>query len=147
MLMLALVAWGLLLHRRGRLLQADAYLHAATWGAPLGFIAVLAGWTTTEVGRQPWVIYGHLRTAQGVTPSLTAADVALSLAGYMLCYLVIFGGGLTLLLRLARGGPGGHNVEEPEFTPHERPARPLSAAGESDEAGHPPHPRGGPDAA
>ncbi len=147
MLMLALVVWGLVLHRRGRLLQADAYLSAATWGAPLGFIAVLAGWTTTEVGRQPWVIYGHLRTAQGVTPSLTAADVGLSLAGYMLCYLVIFGGGLTLLLRLARGGPGGHNVEEPEFTPHERPARPLSAAGESDEPDHPPHPRGGTDAA
>ncbi|CAH0444561.1 hypothetical protein LMG10661_00986 [Ralstonia syzygii subsp. syzygii] len=147
MLMLALVVWGLVLHRRGRLLQADAYLSAATWGAPLGFIAVLAGWTTTEVGRQPWVIYGHLRTAQGVTPSLTAADVGLSLAGYMLCYLVIFGCGLTLLLRLARGGPGGHNVEEPEFTPHERPASPLSAAGESYEAGHPPHPRGGTDAA
>ncbi|WP_425220067.1 cytochrome ubiquinol oxidase subunit I [Ralstonia solanacearum] len=147
MLMLALVVWGLVLHRRGRLLQADTYLHAATWGAPLGFIAVLAGWTTAEVGRQPWVIYGHLRTAQGVTPSLTAADVGLSLAGYMLCYLVIFGGGLTILLRLARGGPGGHNVEEPEFMAHERPARPLSAAGESDEPGHPPHPRGGADAA
>ena len=46
---------------------------------PLGFIAVLAGWITTEVGRQPWTVYGLLRTADAVTPSLTGSDVLLSL--------------------------------------------------------------------
>ena len=45
------------------------------WAAPLGFVAVLAGWTVTEVGRQPWTVYGLLRTAQSVTPSLTGVDV------------------------------------------------------------------------
>ncbi len=49
--------------------------------ASLGFIAVLAGWVTTEVGRQPWVVYGLLRTRDAVTPSLVASDVAISLPG------------------------------------------------------------------
>ena len=55
--------------------------------APLGFIAVMAGWTTTEVGRQPWTVYGLMRTAQSVTPSLTGVDVLVSLAGYIAVYL------------------------------------------------------------
>ena len=55
----------------------------AKWPAPLGFVAVLAGWTTTEVGRQPWTVYGLLRTADSVSPSLTGGDVAALAAGYM----------------------------------------------------------------
>ena len=59
--------------------------------APLGFVAVLAGWITTEVGRQPWTVYGLLRTAHSVSPSLTGCDVLLSLIGYVVVYLIISG--------------------------------------------------------
>jgi cytochrome d ubiquinol oxidase subunit I len=67
---------------------------------------VIAGWCVTEVGRQPWTVYGLLRTAQSVSPSLTTHDVAISLAGYMLVYLVIYPSGLLLMLRIVREGLG-----------------------------------------
>ena len=73
--------------------------------APLGFVAVLAGWITTEVGRQPWTVYGLLRTADSVSPSLTGTDVLISLAGYILAYLIIFPAGLLIMARLVRRGP------------------------------------------
>ena len=50
---------------------------------PIGFVAVIAGWLVTEVGRQPWTVYGVLRTAQSVSPSLTGSDVLISLLAYM----------------------------------------------------------------
>ena len=74
------------------------------WATPLGFIAVVAGWTTTEVGRQPWTVYGVMRTAQSVTPSLTGFDVLLSLAGYIAVYCIMFPAGLWFVLRIVRGG-------------------------------------------
>jgi cytochrome d ubiquinol oxidase subunit I len=135
--MLAVVAWGAWSWWRGRLLESRGWLRAASWMLPSGFVAVLAGWTVTEVGRQPWVVYGVLRTADAVTPSLTGQDVALSLAGYVLAYLVIFGGGFVLLRRMVRAGPvpatvaaGGAqgHVKGDAGTLDERPMRPLSAA-------------------
>ena len=66
--------------------------------APLGFVAVLAGWTTTEVGRQPWTVYGLMRTADSVTPSLTGSDVLISLLGYMAVYLIIFPAGIMFMV-------------------------------------------------
>ena len=56
-------------------------------------------------GRQPWTVYGLLRTAQSVSPSLTSYDVAISLAGYMIVYLLIYPWGLLLMLRIVRRGP------------------------------------------
>src|SRR5882757_4522339 len=79
LLMLALVAAGLWLRLRGRLYDSGWFLRALMWSTPLGFIAVVAGWTTTEVGRQPWTVYGVMRTAHSVTPSLTGIDVLVSL--------------------------------------------------------------------
>ena len=64
LLMVAIVATGLLLMARGRLDQTRWYLRLCQFAACLGFIAVIAGWTTTEVGRQPWTIYGLMRTAE-----------------------------------------------------------------------------------
>jgi cytochrome bd ubiquinol oxidase subunit II len=72
--------------------------------APIGFVAVIAGWCVTEVGRQPWTVYGLLRTAASVSPSLTSSDVALSLLGYVAVYLLIYPTGLILMLRLIRKG-------------------------------------------
>jgi cytochrome d ubiquinol oxidase subunit I len=104
LVMLALVALGLLL--RDRLYASPGLLRLYTWTGGIGFVAVLAGWTTTEVGRQPWTVYGLLRTGQSVTPSLTGLDVLISLAVYVLVYLFIYPSGLWLMARLIKAGPG-----------------------------------------
>jgi cytochrome bd ubiquinol oxidase subunit I len=105
-LMLGLVLLGGWLRWRGRLYDTPLFLRLAQFAAPLGFVAVIAGWCVTEVGRQPWTVYGLLRTAHSVSPSLTIYDVAISLAGYMLVYLLIYPWGVLLMLRIVRKGPG-----------------------------------------
>jgi cytochrome d ubiquinol oxidase subunit I len=130
-LMAGVVALGLWQAWRGRLYRSPAFLRAAQLSGPLGFLAVLAGWAVTEVGRQPWVVYGHLLTADAVSPSLAAAHVATSLAVYIVAYIVIFGGGLLLLRRLVRQGPDLATAPEAQpggQAPPQRPRRPLSAA-------------------
>ena len=72
---------------------------------PTGFIAVLAGWYTAEVGRQPWVVWGLLRTADAVTPSLTTNTVLFSLASYMLVYAFFIGFGTYYIFKLLLQGP------------------------------------------
>jgi cytochrome d ubiquinol oxidase subunit I len=126
MLMLFVVVVGLILWKRGKLFNTNWYLRLCTWTGGVGFIAVLAGWTTTEVGRQPWVVYGLMRTEHAVTPTLTGTDVALSLTAYVLSYLVIFGCGLILLRRLVRIGPEAAEKSE-QFDSMAHPKRPLSA--------------------
>jgi cytochrome d ubiquinol oxidase subunit I len=120
--MLALVATGLWFRLRRRLYDNGLFLKALMWSAPLGFIAVVAGWTTTETGRQPWTVYGVMRTAQSVTPSLTGIDVLISLLGYLVVYCIMFPTGLWFVLRIVRGG-----VTAEEATPIEagRPAAPV----------------------
>ncbi len=93
-----------LLRRGGALYRSASFLRLCQWTAPLGFVAVIAGWTTTEVGRQPWTVYGLLRTAKSVTPSLTGADVAISLALYVLVYLIMYGAGLAFMAGIVRQG-------------------------------------------
>jgi cytochrome d ubiquinol oxidase subunit I len=119
--MLAMVAVGLWLRLSGRLFGAAWFHLLCIWTGPLGFLAVIAGWLTTEVGRQPWTVYGLLRTAQSVSPSLTAADVILSLLGYMVVYLIIYPTGILLMARFARRG-----VEEGEVVPEVAGGRPRS---------------------
>ncbi len=104
-LMLALVALSWWLRWRGQLYDSPWFLRLCQWMAPAGFLAVIAGWVTTEVGHQPWVVYGLLRTADAVSPSLTSGDVAVSLAGYVVVYLVMYPFGLVLMARMVRGGP------------------------------------------
>jgi cytochrome bd ubiquinol oxidase subunit I len=104
-LMLLLVATSWWLRFRGRLFESPLFLKACLVMAPSGFIAVLAGWTTTEVGRQPWTVYGFLRTADSVSPSLTGADVLMSLLFYMAVYLLIFPAGALVMARIISNGP------------------------------------------
>jgi cytochrome d ubiquinol oxidase subunit I len=122
LLMLALVAVGLGLRLRRKLYNTNWFLRALMWATPLGFIGVVAGWTTTETGRQPWTVYGVMRTAQSVTPSLTGFDVLLSLAGYIAVYCIMFPTGLWFVLRIVRAG-----VSAEEATPIEagRPSAPV----------------------
>jgi cytochrome d ubiquinol oxidase subunit I len=103
--MLGMVGIGLLLLARRRLFASFWYLRLCQWVAPLGFIAALAGWTTTEIGRQPWTVYGLMRTADSMSPSLTGADVLLSLVAYMAVYLVMYPTGLWVMARIVRDGP------------------------------------------
>jgi cytochrome d ubiquinol oxidase subunit I len=105
MLMLAVVVAGLVLMARGRLDQARWYLRLCQIATSLGFAAVIAGWTTTEVGRQPWTVYGLMRTADSVSPSLTGSDVLVSLLLYVAVYLVIYPVGLSVMLRFVWRGP------------------------------------------
>jgi cytochrome d ubiquinol oxidase subunit I len=125
-LMLGLVLLGGWLRWRGRLYDTPLFLRLAQLTAPLGFVAVVAGWCVTEVGRQPWTVYGLLRTAQSVSPSLTGYDVALSLAGYMLVYLLIYPSGVLLMLRVVRQGPG-HIAEQAPTIEAGRPQAPVLA--------------------
>jgi cytochrome bd ubiquinol oxidase subunit I len=127
LLMLATAYWGLWLRWRDRLFTTRAYHNACIVMLPAGFVAVIAGWTVTEVGRQPWVVYGLMRTRDAVSPSLTGSDVLISIALYILVYLVVFGAGIFYMVRLARAGPPERvDLREPNFD--ERPARPLSGA-------------------
>jgi cytochrome d ubiquinol oxidase subunit I len=125
--MLAVVAWGAWLRLRGRLFISPAYLFVCNFMAPAGFVAVVAGWTVTEVGRQPWVVFGLLRTRDAISPSITGTDVLLSLIMYIAVYAVIFSAGLFYLFRMARVGPPTE-LEARDAKLSERPARPLSAA-------------------
>jgi cytochrome d ubiquinol oxidase subunit I len=125
LLMLAISWFGLLLRWRGRLERARWFLWAAFLGFPSGFVAVLTGWFTAEVGRQPWVVYGLLRTADAVTPSLTGRDVLISLTGYVLVYTVLMGFGLRYVYKLLRAGP----APSPPLPQGATPKRPMALAG------------------
>ncbi len=105
--MLAIAWFGLWLRWRGRLETTRWFLWAAFLAFPSGFVAVLAGWFTAEVGRQPWIVYGLLRTRDAVTPSLQTGDVAFSLLAYIAVYLVIYAFGFYYVYRLLRDGPAG----------------------------------------
>jgi cytochrome d ubiquinol oxidase subunit I len=104
-LMLALVAASWWLRYIGRLFDSALFLRACIAMTPLGFVAVLAGWTTTEVGRQPWTVYGLMRTVDSVPPSLTGAAALATLLAYMAVYLVIFPSGFYVMARLIHKGP------------------------------------------
>jgi cytochrome d ubiquinol oxidase subunit I len=112
-LMLFVAVAGQWLRRGGRLYRSAWFLTLCQWTAPLGFVAVIAGWTTTEVGRQPWTVYGLLRTAKSVTPSLTGADVAISLTLYVLVYLIMYGAGLAFIAGIVRHGVAQADAEPP----------------------------------
>ncbi|HZS83936.1 MAG TPA: cytochrome ubiquinol oxidase subunit I [Stellaceae bacterium] len=132
LLMLALIAasWWLRLH--DRLFAAGWFLRCCELASPLGFIAVLAGWVTTEVGRQPWTVYGLMRTAASVSPSLTGADVLASFIGYGVVYLVMFSAGLFFMARLVRQGPAetGEGEAPIESGRPDRPVRALPSEAE-----------------
>ncbi len=126
LLMLALVAASWWLRARGRLFTAGWFLRCCEISAPSGFIAVLAGWTTTEVGRQPWTVYGLMRTADSVSPSLTGSDVLISLIGYGVVYLIMFPAGGALMAGMVRRGPT-EDAGAPDLIGSGRPPQPVRA--------------------
>ena len=104
LLMLVLGLWGGWTRFRGRLYDAHLLHRATVVMGPAGFVAVVCGWITTEVGRQPWTVYGMLRTADSVSPVGVSA-VAISLVVFIVVYFAIFGAGTYYILRLAGRRP------------------------------------------
>ncbi|MDQ0304261.1 cytochrome ubiquinol oxidase subunit I [Ancylobacter polymorphus] len=104
MVLLGTAMTGLVLRLRHRLFETRWFLGLAMATTPLGFIAVIAGWTVTEAGRQPWVIYGQLRTADAVAP-VSAGAVGASLIGFFLLYNVLMLTFLWFAGRAAIAGP------------------------------------------
>ncbi|MGN6790447.1 MAG: cytochrome ubiquinol oxidase subunit I [Rhodanobacteraceae bacterium] len=104
--LMVLVAWyGLWRWRRGTAFISRAYLRSWIWMMPSGFVALIAGWWVAEVGRQPWVVYGLLRTADAVSPNVTGGSVLASLIVYVAVYVALFGFVGWYLLKMLRVGP------------------------------------------
>ena len=102
--MLGIGAWSLLARVRGRLYEWTVLHRAALVMAPSGLIAVLAGWVTTEVGRQPFTVYGFLRTSDSAAP-LDSAAVGASLMAFIVVYFAVFGAGTYYIMRLMNRAP------------------------------------------
>jgi len=104
LLMILLGLTGAVLWFRKRLFDTAWFHRFCVAMGPAGFIAVLAGWMVTEVGRQPWVVYGVLRTRDAVSPVI-ASQVATSLTAYVVVYAIVFTAGALFILRLIGEGP------------------------------------------
>ncbi len=102
--MVGMGLWAVYLRWRGKLYNANLLHMAAMAMGPMGFLAVLAGWVTTEVGRQPWTVYGLLRTVDSVGP-LEASAVGSSLVAFVLVYFTLFGSGTFYIMRLMNQTP------------------------------------------
>jgi cytochrome d ubiquinol oxidase subunit I len=111
--MIGLGAWGVWLYwRNGGPEKSKLFLWACVAMGPAGFVAVIAGWIVAEVGRQPYVIYGVLRTAEAASP-VSAGQVSVSLLAFMAIYAVVFSVGALYILRLIGAGPnavGGEDI-------------------------------------
>lgn len=128
LLMIGLGLWGAWLVWRRRLTENRLFLRFAVLMGPAGFVAVIAGWVVTEVGRQPWVVQGLVRTADAVSP-VTAGSVATSLLIYITVYAIVFVAGAIYILRLLREGPVA-GAAEPRPEGQRAPGTPLAAAPE-----------------
>jgi cytochrome d ubiquinol oxidase subunit I len=128
LIMLALGFIGSYLSFTRRISRYRLFLWATFFSFPLPFIATWTGWFTAEVGRQPWAVYGLLRTADAMTPFLTTRTAAISLVIFALVYTFIFSFGIFYIYRLMRTG-----LVPPMVTPAFAavPNRPLSLAGDS----------------
>jgi len=130
-LIMVAISWGgNFLRLLGRLETTRWFLWATFLSFPTGFIAVLTGWYTAEVGRQPWVVYGLLRTRDAVTPSLRTSDVIFSLSGYVLVYAALVCFGTYYIYKLLHEGP----TRDAEAIPNATASRPLAFADDADSA-------------
>jgi cytochrome d ubiquinol oxidase subunit I len=113
---------------RRRLYTTRWFLRLSTFMIPSGFIAVLMGWVTAEVGRQPYVVYGLMRTADATSPAVPGGSVATSLALFFIVYGVVFTAGTYYIVRLLQRGPEDIPLHGEQVG--KKPKRPLSAVDE-----------------
>jgi cytochrome d ubiquinol oxidase subunit I len=118
-LMIATGVAGLVLYLKKRLFDTRWFQYWCMAMSPSGFVAVLAGWFVTEIGRQPWIVHEVMRTAESSSP-VVGASVAISLAAFVLVYGFVFGAGTYYILKLIGKGPapseetyGSHGLKEP----------------------------------
>ncbi|HJS88028.1 MAG TPA: cytochrome ubiquinol oxidase subunit I [Acetobacteraceae bacterium] len=116
LLMIALGWWSLVQRFRGRLYASPLLWRAALLMGPAGFMALLSGWTVTEVGRQPFTAYGLLRTAESASPIATPG-VAASLTAFVVVYFIVFGAGFLFLLRMMARAPVTGEAGPPSGVP------------------------------
>ncbi|MFN7103763.1 MAG: cytochrome ubiquinol oxidase subunit I [Pseudorhizobium sp.] len=136
--MLGLGLFSLYCRWKGTLYQSPMLHRLALVMGPAGFVAVLAGWVTTEVGRQPYTVYGHLLTVDSVSP-ISAPAVASSLIAFIIVYFLVFGAGTFYILRLMSRlpkDPMGDLDEGPIRTAGITPAPHVSRKQEFDHHGH-----------
>jgi cytochrome d ubiquinol oxidase subunit I len=115
LLMVLAGLWSGLQRLRGKLYDNSLLLRFSLFMGPMGFVAVIAGWIVTEVGRQPWVIQGLLRTADAASP-IDKAGVAGSLIAFIVVYFLVFGAGTFYILRKMAADPA--KVTIPEYAKH-----------------------------
>jgi cytochrome d ubiquinol oxidase subunit I len=127
--MLGLALWAGWRRWQGRLYGDRALLRASLAMAPAGFVALISGWITTEVGRQPWTVYGLLTTADSAS-AVEARAVAGSLTAFVLVYVTVFGAGIFYVLRLMRRPP---SAEAPEHIAPIRAAGVMPGPAQQDE--------------
>ena len=121
--MLLTAVAGAVLWARGGLCTNRWFHRWCVLMAPMGWVAILAGWFVTEIGRQPWTVYGVLRTGESASPVL-GEHIAWSLAAFIVVYTFVFGAGTHYILKLIRGGPlaapeetyGDHSMEATALT-------------------------------
>lgn len=104
MMMILIGAVSAIQYLRGKLFESR-WLHG--WWMlmmPSGFVALLAGWFVTEIGRQPWTTYGVIRTAESVSPAILGPQVAWSLLAFVVMYIFVFGSGTYYILKLIGKG-------------------------------------------
>lgn len=128
---------GLILRITGKLYTTRWYFQGLRAMSVAPFLAVLAGWFVTEVGRAPWLVYGMMTQAEGVTPSLTGGMALFSLIGYIVVYAMVFAAGLYYLFRVLQIGLEDEDKDVVDEE-HDRPKRPFSATHASFE--HAPYP-------
>jgi cytochrome bd ubiquinol oxidase subunit I len=129
MLMLLLGGLGAFLRWRKTLFSQRPFLRFALLMGPSGLIAILAGWYTTEIGRQPWVVYGVMRTKDAVS-NHSAVALSSTLIVFFIMYFAVFGTGVSYMLKLVAKGPGHSDADDNRRGPGQstRSSRPLSAA-------------------
>ncbi|MGD8369602.1 MAG: cytochrome ubiquinol oxidase subunit I [Desulfobacterales bacterium] len=127
-LMIATGITALVLYFKKRLFDTKWFQYWCMAMTPSGFVAVLAGWFVTEIGRQPYIVYGVMRTAEAVSP-VAGTAVALSLAAFVVVYGFVFGAGAYYIVKLIRKGPepsedayGSHGVKRPPLVTGEQEA-------------------------
>jgi cytochrome d ubiquinol oxidase subunit I len=123
MLMIATGLIALVLFFRKRLFDTAWFQYWCMALTPAGFIAVLAGWFVTEIGRQPYIVYGLLKTADAVSP-VSAGPIAISLLAFIVVYVLVFGAGSYYILKLIAKGPG---IQEPIYGDHGVATPPIVA--------------------
>ena len=101
-LVFLLGAWGLWLLRRKKLATSRRFLWVAIWAAVLPFLMNTAGWLLTESGRQPWIVQGIMLTKNGISPSVSATSIVISLVVFVLLYAVLATVDLLLMLKYSR---------------------------------------------